>query len=44
MGATPVPVATKIESVIGLLQHEVPVRPVNLDRRSHGQIGGRSRW
>ncbi len=39
MGAMPVPVATRIESVMGSLKNEMPVRSVNLDCCADGQIG-----
>ena len=39
MGATPVPVATKMESVMGSSKHEVAVRTVDLDGSADGQVG-----
>jgi hypothetical protein len=39
MGAMPVPVAIRMESVTGSLQDEVAVRAVNLDGAADGQVG-----
>ena len=39
MGATPVPVATRIESVMGSCEDEVAVGAVDLDGGADGQIG-----
>ena len=39
MGAMPVPVEIKIESVTGCFKNEVAVRPVDLNGAPRGQIG-----